>query len=84
MKTGFIDWTRSGLALYIFEKSGSGFALTEKESIPLDGEPGPSTLAPLVKAGMQEIHLSLPTDLLTLREQSFPFNDRDKIKDTIA
>ena len=84
MKTGFIDWTESGLALYIFEKNGSGYALTEKESIPLDGEPDLSNLAPLVKAGIQNIHLSVPLGLLTLREQNFPFDDSDKINDTIA
>ena len=84
MKTGFIDWTGSGLDLYIFEKKGSGYTLTEKESIPLDGEPDPSNLAPLVKAGIQNIHLSIPLDLLTLREQDFPFDDSDKISDTIA
>jgi type II secretory pathway component PulL len=84
MKTGFIDWTGSGLDLYIFEKKGPGFTLSEKESIPLDGEPDPSNLAPLVKAGVQNIHLSIPLDLLTLREQDFPFDDSDKISDTIA
>ncbi len=84
MKTGFIDWTGSGLALYIFEKNSSGHALIEKESIPLDGEPDPSNLAPLVKAGIQNIHLSVPLELLTLREQDFPFNDSDKISETIA
>lgn len=84
MKTGFIDWTGSGLALYIFEKNGSVYTLTEKEYITLDGEPDPSNLAPFVKAGIQNIHLSVPLDLLTLREQDFPFDDRDKISDTIA
>ena len=84
MKTGFIDWTGSGLALYIFEKNGSGYTLTEKESIHLDGEPDPSKLGPLVKAGIQNIHLSVPMDLLTLREQDFPFDDSNKISDTIA
>ena len=83
MKTGFVDWTGSDLALYIFEKIRSGYKLTGKESIPLDGEPDSSILAPLVKAGIQDIHLSLPLDLLTLREQSFPFGDSDKIRDTI-
>ena len=84
MKTGFIDWTGSGLALYIFEKNGSGYTLAEIESIPLDGEPESSNLAPLVKAGIQNIHLSVPLDLLTLREQEFPFDNSDKISDTIA
>ncbi len=84
MKTGFIDWTESGLDLYIFEKKGSEYTLTKKESFPLDGEPDPSTLALLVKAGIQNIHLSIPLDLLTLREQDFPFDDSDKISDTIA
>ena len=83
MKTGFIDWTGSDLTLYIFEKIGSRYKLTGKESIPLDGEPDPSNLAPLVKTGIQDIHLSLPLDLLTLREESFPFRDSDKIRDTI-
>jgi hypothetical protein len=84
MKTGFIDWTGSGLALYIFEKKGSGYTLTGKESIPLDAELNTSDLAPLVIAGIQNIHLSVPLDLLTLREQDFPFDDSDKISDTIA
>ena len=84
MKTGFIDWTESGLDLYIFEKKGSGYTLTGKESIPLDAEPDTSDLAPLVKAGIQNIHLSLPLDFLTLREQDFPFDGSEKIRDTIA
>ncbi|MBL7031600.1 MAG: hypothetical protein ISR97_00265 [Nitrospira sp.] len=83
MKTGFIDWTGSDLTLYIFDKIGSAYNLLGKESISLDGEPDPLILAPLVKAGIQDIHLSLPLDLLTLREQSFPFKDSDKIRETI-
>ena len=84
MKTGFIDWTGSGMAFYIFEKNGSGLTLTEKEFIPLEGNPEPSNLTTMVRAGIQNIHLSVPLDLLTLREQDFPFDDSTKISDTIA
>ncbi len=49
MRTGFIDWTRSGLALYIFEKKGCGYTLMENEFIPLNGEPDASNLTLLFK-----------------------------------
>ena len=84
MSTGFIDWTETGLTLFVFEKNGAQYVLTDTLSVSLDGELDPSTLAKLVKAGMRDVYLSLPLDLLTLREQAFPFDDPDKIRDTIA
>jgi type II secretory pathway component PulL len=84
MKIGFIDWTEKKLALYVFEKNGGQYKLTDSTSVPLEGEPDPSTLNSLVKSDIQDIYLSLPLDLLTLREQTFPFQDSDKIRDTIA
>ncbi|GBE40445.1 MAG TPA: hypothetical protein ENH18_03785 [Nitrospirae bacterium] len=84
MSTGFIDWTETGLTLFVFEKNGAKYALIDTLSVSLDGEPGPSTLAPFKKVGMRNVYLSLPLDLLTLREQTFPFDDPDKIRNTIA
>lgn len=84
MKTGFIDWTGSELTLYSFEKKGRAYELSAKESVTLDGDPDPSSLARLAKAGIHDIHLSLPIEMLTLREQDFPFDDSSKISDTIA
>lgn len=84
MKTGFIDWTADSLNLYIFEKQGGQYKLADISSFPLEGELDPEALKSLPAAGCDNIYLSIPLDLLTLREQTFPFSDKDKIRATIS
>ena len=84
MKTGFIDWAEEDLHLYIFEKKGRQFVLADTQSFPLEGEPEPSSLSSLALTGVESVYLSVPLNMLTLREHRFPFSDRDKIRDTIS
>jgi len=84
MKTGFIDWEEDSLNLFIFEKKGAEYELSESRSFPVEGRPSPSVLQPLLQEGVETIYLSVPLSMLTLREHSFPFSDREKISDTIA
>ncbi len=84
MRTGFFDWTETNITLYIFDKQGSRAGLIESFSSPLDGELTLPLLTSLIKTGIENIYLSIPLSFLTLREQSFPFSDRDKIRETIS
>lgn len=84
MKTGFIDWTENTLNFYAFEKRAGQYYLVDSTSFPLEEEPGLETLKSLPSAGCDNICLSVPLNLLTLREQTFPFSDKDKIRDTIS
>lgn len=84
MKTGFIDWTEKEINLYFFEKSGHSFELIDSTSVPVEDELNPEQLIPFLKRGMDNTYVSVPIDLLTLREMEFPFSDRDKIRDTIS
>ncbi len=80
----FIDWTEGKLSQYVFEKKGSQITLSETLSVALDDELTQSSLDSLVKTDMERVYLSVPVHLLTLRELSFPFSDKNKIKDTIS
>ena len=83
MNTGFIDWTENTLNFYIYEKQAGEYHLTDSFSYPVEGDPDPETLRSLPSAGCDNICLSIPLNLLTLREQTFPFSDKDKIRETI-
>jgi type II secretory pathway component PulL len=52
-------------------------------SVPLEGELNQSSLTDLVKPNIDKIYLSIPLNLLSLRELNFPFNDKAKIKETL-
>lgn len=84
MKTGFIDWTENSLNFYTFEKNADQYNFIDSTSFPLEGGPDIEALRSIPSAGCDDIYLSIPLNLLTLREQIFPFSDRDKIKDTIS
>lgn len=84
MRTGFIDWTNDHLNLYIFEKQGSRYNLIDRQSVGIEGSLDPASLKMLDTGGIADFYVSIPMDLLTLREQSFPFSDKDKIRDTIS
>ncbi|MEW6602201.1 MAG: hypothetical protein AB1499_14605, partial [Nitrospirota bacterium] len=84
MKTVFIDWTEHSMYFYMFEKDSGLYQLFDTSSLPLKGWPDTEFLRSLPFDGCDEIYLSIPLDLLTLREHTFPFSDRDKISDTIS
>jgi type II secretory pathway component PulL len=84
VRIGFIDLTDGKLHLYIFEKKGSQHTLIDTISVTIEGELNQSSLASLVKTNIEHVYLSLPVNLLSLRELSFPFSDKNKIKDTIS
>lgn len=80
MRTGFIDWTEKNVYCYVFEN----LKHVDTINIPVEGELKPSSLAPLLKTNIEQIYLSIPFHFLTLRELTFPFSDKLKIKDTIS
>ncbi len=80
---GFIDWTESAISLYVFKKKDNGLSLSDSLSIPFEGELSDSFLSQLLKPGVERFYLSIPANLLSLREMTFPFSDRDKIKETL-
>lgn len=84
MKAGFIDWTGEELHLYISEKKGGRYNLVDTISTPFECELNQEVLSPLTRTNVEFIYLSLPADMLSIRELEFPFADRKKIKDTIA
>ncbi len=84
MKTGFLDWTENNINLYVFDKRAGLYNLIDSSSLPLEGKLNPETLKSLPTAGCEDFFLSIPADLLTLREQSFPFSGREKIRDTLS
>ncbi len=83
MNTGFIDWTENSLNFYLFEKNGKQYKLINSSSFDIEGNPGPEILGSLPKEEIEKIHLSIPFNLLTIREQSFPFSDKDKINESL-
>jgi type II secretory pathway component PulL len=84
VKTGFIDWEEDNLNFYVFEKKGGQYELSDSRSFPVEDRPDPLLLQPLVQGGFETLCLSIPLNRLTLREQTFPFSDKDKISDTIS
>ncbi|GBE05518.1 GspL periplasmic domain protein [bacterium BMS3Abin10] len=84
MKTGFIDWTEGKLSFYVFEKKGGKYTLIDTISRPLEGGLSQAVLSSLAAPRVEHVYLSVPADLLSLRELDFPFSDKDKIKDTIS
>lgn len=82
MKTGFIDWTEHNINLYVFERQAGQYKFINSSSFPVNGELDTGILKSLPASGC-DIFLSIPLKLLTLREQTFPFSDKNKIRDTI-
>lgn len=83
MKTGFIDWTENDLNLYLFDRQGSQISLSDSHSVQIEGEINASHLTWLINMKPGEVYLSVPLDLVTFRELSFPFSDKAKINDAI-
>ena len=80
MRTGFIDWTEKEIILFVFEQNMHVDTMT----VPVEGKLDQSTLTPLLNKNLEQTYLSIPLNLLTLRELTFPFSDKLKIKDTIS
>lgn len=80
MKIGFIDWTEKQMDLYVFDQQEH----VDTVSVPAEDELSLSSLEPFLKADVDQFFLSVPVFFLTLRELTFPFSDRVKIKDTIS
>jgi type II secretory pathway component PulL len=81
---GFIDWTDQKLNVYLFQKEGNDYELTDTQSVAIEGTPDPSLVSSLVNTNIEELYLSVPPGLLTFRELVFPFSDDKKIHDTIS
>jgi type II secretory pathway component PulL len=80
----FIDWMEKSINVYEFTKTGNDYELADSRAFTIEDELTPSLLESLVEEKPEKLYLSLPLDLLTLREQLFPFSDKEKIRDTIA
>ena len=80
----FIDWMEKDLNIYEFAKSGDHYELVDTSSVSMEDGLTSSLLESLFEEKPDNLYLSLPLSLLTIREQSFPFSDKEKIKDTIA
>jgi hypothetical protein len=81
--TGFIDWTEGKVSLYIFDRKANQYVHRDTVSVPLEGELNQSFLSELVKPNIDKLYLSIPVNLLSLRELNFPFSDKAKIKETL-
>jgi len=81
--TGFIDWIDGKLSLYVFDKKGARYLHSDTVSVPFEGELNQSLLSSIAKNNIDRICLSIPLNLLSLRELTFPFKDNKKIKDTL-
>lgn len=82
-RIGFIDWTDKNLSLHVFKKSRNHYALMDTISVTLEDELNQSSLTPLARTDFEHIYLSVPANLLSLRELDFPFSDKNKMNDTI-
>jgi type II secretory pathway component PulL len=71
------------VSLYLFDRKGNQYIHRDTVSVPLEGELNQSSLTDLVKPNIDKIYLSIPLNLLSLRELNFPFNDKAKIKETL-
>jgi len=80
----FIDWMEKDLAIYEFTKTENDYELADSRSISVEEGLTSSLLENLFEEKPENLYVSLPLAQLTVREQSFPFSDKEKIKDTIA
>jgi type II secretory pathway component PulL len=80
----FMDLMEKDLNIYEFTRVGNDYELTDTRSVSIENGFSPSVLDSLFEEKPDNLYVSLPLDLLTLREQSFPFADKEKIQDTIA
>ncbi|MBI4686823.1 MAG: hypothetical protein HY756_03460 [Nitrospirae bacterium] len=83
MKIGFIDWREKDLFLYIFEKKGSSLTLADTLSVSAKEGLTQAVLNRIAGVPVEHIYLSIPLNLLSVREITVPFTDKNKIKDVI-
>lgn len=84
MKAGLIDLREDRINLYIAEKDRDGYRAIDTISVSLDGKSIGHAISTLPGIRLNNIYLSLPLSMLSLRELKFPFSDRKKIGETIA
>lgn len=84
MKITFLDWMDQDLHVYEFVRTASDYELSESRSYSIEDGLTSSLLSTLLENTPDELYLSLPLNLISLREESFPFSDKKKIRDTIA
>jgi len=82
-KIGFIDWIGEKISLYVFEKKGKEYILTDTISHTLEDELNLSDLTNLRRTDIEHTYLSVPTTFLSIRELTVPFTDKNKIRDII-
>ncbi len=80
----FIDLMENELNIYEYIRSGNDYEHIDSRSVSMEDGLSSSLLEAQFDTNPDDLYVSLPLDLLTLREQSFPFSDKEKIRDTIA
>lgn len=88
-KIGFIDWVEREINLFIFERRGKEYVLVDTVSHTLEGTPNvqgelnSSVLTNFKRTDIEHTYLSVPATLLSIRELTVPFTDKNKIRDII-
>lgn len=84
MPSLFIDWQDSEVHIYEYERKKGQFVLSQSISIPIDDDLVRSLSSANICSHPDNIILSIPMSLLSLREVTFPFIGTDKISKTIG
>lgn len=84
MRTGLIDLKEDSISLYIVEKAKDGYKHIDTITASLNGKRFGDVILEFSRKQIKNIYLSLPLNMLSLRELEFPFSDRRKIDETIA
>jgi type II secretory pathway component PulL len=84
VKTCFLDWAESELHVYFFDKKKGKYMLSDAATVPVEGEFIGETVLSAIQSPCDNVFLSIPATQLSIREISFPFHDKSKIKSTIS
>ncbi|UCH79827.1 MAG: hypothetical protein JSW20_08715 [Nitrospiraceae bacterium] len=80
----FIDWTGNELYIYEYVRSGNDYEHIGSRSVSVEEGLTSSLLESQFETKPDSLYVSLSLSFLTIREKTFPFSDREKIRDTIA
>jgi type II secretory pathway component PulL len=80
----FVDWTESELYIYEYVRSGNDYEHIDSRSVSVEEGLTSSLLEAQFEVKPDNLYVSLPLSLLTIREKTFPFADKEKISDTIT
>ncbi|GAB4542073.1 MAG: hypothetical protein Fur0020_11550 [Thermodesulfovibrionia bacterium] len=84
MKMGLFSIRGDSISLYIAKRTRDEYKHIDTITASLDGKTIEDTISGFQGKGVNNIYLSLPLDMLSIRELKFPFSDRKKIDETIT